>query len=112
MEKQQIQIVSLQITQEIGDRLNQGYACTNLGHALASVGRLDDALASYRQALALRRELEQDNLAAEPLAGLARVSRAQGSLTLALGHVEKILRQLELNPGLDGSDEPLRVYQS
>ncbi len=103
---------ALEITQEIGDRLNQGYAYTNLGHALVSLDRLDDAATAYQQALALRRELGQDNLAVEPLAGLARVGRLQGNLAQALTHTEQILEYLELNPGLDGTDEPLRVYLS
>lgn len=103
---------ALETTREIGDRLNQGYACTNLGHALVGLDNLEGAFAAYQDALALRRDLGQDNLAVEPLAGLARVSRAQGKPVQAVSYIEQVLEHLETNPGLDGTDEPLRVYLS
>jgi len=57
----------------------------------------------------LRRELGQPNLALEPLAGLARVSLAQGDVTSAQARVEELLRHLESGT-LDGATEPFRVY--
>ncbi len=125
---------ALCIAQDLGDRRVQGYALTNLGHALVELGRrssetqerLVEAAAAYRQALALRRELGQHNLAVEPLAGLARVALDQGDLTQAQAHVEEILGHLEgrtpstelaLKPeakgsghALGGAAEPFRVY--
>jgi tetratricopeptide (TPR) repeat protein len=101
---------ALRSTKALGDRLNQGYAWTNQGHALVGLHRLDEAVDAYRQALHLRRELRQDNLAVEPLAGLARISLARGDQVQAMVCIEEILEHLETNPGLDGTDEPLRVY--
>jgi class 3 adenylate cyclase/tetratricopeptide (TPR) repeat protein len=71
--------------------------------------RLVEAADAYRQALNLRRELGQHSLAAETLAGLARVSLAQGELSQAQAQAEEILRHLETNT-LDGTEEPLRIY--
>jgi predicted ATPase len=114
---------ALLIAQDLGDRRTQGYALTNLGHALVGLGRLVEAADAYRQALGLRRELGQSNLAMEPLAGLARVSLAQGDLPQR--QVEEILSHLENQTpstalrlrsgqgsghGLDGTDEPFWVY--
>ncbi|MFQ5595610.1 MAG: tetratricopeptide repeat protein [Anaerolineae bacterium] len=108
---------ALQITQEIGDRRIEGYALTNLGHALASEGHLDEASDAYRQALDMRQELGQHAAATESLAGLARVSMARRDLHQAQSYVEEILGYLERNisssnsgHGLNGAEEPLRVY--
>jgi DNA-binding SARP family transcriptional activator/predicted ATPase/Tfp pilus assembly protein PilF len=100
---------ALHIAQEIGNRHVQGYALTRLGHALKGLGRLAEAAEVYQQALALRQELGQPNLAIEPLAGLARVSLAQGDALQAQAQVEEILNHIETGT-LDGTDEPLRVY--
>jgi tetratricopeptide (TPR) repeat protein len=100
---------ALAIFQDLGDRPNQGYALTYLGHARKGLRHLDEAATAYQQALDLRRELEQPHLATEPLAGLARISLAQGDLPQAQNHVEEILRHLETG-ALDGTDEPFRVY--
>jgi tetratricopeptide (TPR) repeat protein len=103
---------ALRITQDIGDRLNEGYAWTNQGHALVGLCRLDEAINAYGQALDLRCELGQENLAVEPLAGLARIALTKGDQARAIACVEEILEHMEINPGLDGTDEPLRVYLS
>jgi hypothetical protein len=63
----------------------------------------------YQQALALRQELGQPNLATEPLAGLARVSLVQGDLSWAQALVEEIMAYLE-DHTLDGAEEPFLVY--
>ena len=100
---------ALSIAQDIGDRRNQSHALTHLGHALAGLGRPVEAGAAYRQALALRRESGERHRAMETLAGLARVSLAQGDLPQALSQVEEILSFLETGT-LDGTDEPFQVY--
>jgi hypothetical protein len=45
----------------------------------------------------------------EPLAGLARVSLAQGDLARALAYIEQILSYLD-GSTLYGTAEPLRIY--
>jgi tetratricopeptide (TPR) repeat protein len=100
---------SLQLAQELGDRRIQGYAWTTQGHALAGLKQWAEAAADYRQAPALRRELGEEYLAMESLAGLARVSLAQGDRPQAQAQVEEILRHLEGHAPA-GMDEPFRVY--
>jgi len=97
------------IAQSVGARYEQGLALTHLGHALAGLGQLSEAAVAYEQAVALRHELGQHNLAIESLAGLARVTLAQGDTALARAHVEEILSYLEHDTP-DGTGEPLRVY--
>jgi hypothetical protein len=67
------------------------------------------ALEAYRQALAIRQELDQPNLAMEVHAGLARVLLAQGDVAAAQAQVDVILSNLESGT-LAGALEPLRVY--
>ena len=86
------------------------YVFAVLGHALAGLGYPAEAADAYRQALNLRREREQHHLAVEPLAGLARVSLAQGDPAGALAHVGEILDYLCDHPALEGTIEPLRIY--
>jgi tetratricopeptide (TPR) repeat protein len=108
---------ALLIMRELGNPDFEGYTLTDLGHALAGLGRLAESADAYRSALALRRELGQHNLAMEPLAGLARISLAQGDLSQAQAQVEEILSHLQMDAplvgsgqGLIGAEEPFRVY--
>jgi tetratricopeptide (TPR) repeat protein len=101
---------SLSLFQELGDPIGQGFALTYLGHALAGLGQLEEAAAAYEEALGIRRTtLGQPHQAMETLAGLARVSLAQGKTTEALGQVEVILQFLENCP-LDGTYERFLIY--
>jgi DNA-binding GntR family transcriptional regulator/tetratricopeptide (TPR) repeat protein len=101
---------ALRIAQEVDDPRLQGYALTFLGHALARLDRLAKAAESYRQALTLWRERGQHDLAMEPLAGLARVSLAQGDRIQAQAQVKEILNYLDQGNSLDGTDEPFWIY--
>ena len=96
-----------QIAQEINARPVQAHALTCLGHALASLGDLEEAVDAYRRALELRRAMGQPHLATEPLTGLARIAMTQGDPAQA--HVEEILSYLETG-NLDGTHEPFRIY--
>lgn len=100
---------ALLASDEIGDRNNRGNALNNLGHALDGLGEYKQAAEVYQQALNLRREMGQNKLAIESLAGLARVRLAQGKRVEAQAYVDEILVYLEEN-SLDGSDDPFRVW--
>jgi predicted ATPase/class 3 adenylate cyclase len=101
---------ALAIALELGDPSMEAWALTCLGHAQAGLGDLEAAGKVYKEALEIRRRLQQPHLACEPLAGLARVALAQGQPAVALGWVEDILAYLEGGSELIGLDEPLRVY--
>jgi len=100
---------ALRIIEAIGEPVDTGYALTNLGYALAGLGRLDEARDAFRQAVEVRRSLGQLKLATEPQAGLARIALARGEVAQAQLHAEEILHCLETGP-LDGVEEGLRVY--
>jgi predicted ATPase/class 3 adenylate cyclase len=85
------------------------WALTYQGHALYGLGTFPEAEKAYQEALAIRQELGQPSLAAEPLAGLARIAFEAGDLPTASGYIEQILATLDQGGTLDGTDEPLRV---
>jgi len=102
---------ALAIQREIGDRRGQGYSLTYLGRALESLEAYDAAAEAYDAAMQLRRELGQHSLAIDDLAGLARVTLAQGDSNRAQRHVTEILAWIESN-GSEGIEYPLQVCLS
>jgi predicted ATPase len=101
---------ALLIAQELGDRANHRHTLTCRGHALAGLGRLDEAADAYRGALDIGREIKKDSRMPDSMAGLARVSLTRGELSQAQEHVGEILSHLETNPTLDSTDEPFLIY--
>jgi tetratricopeptide (TPR) repeat protein len=75
----------------VGNPREEFQGLTVLGHALAALGRLDEAAASYQQAAALRRQVEPDTVPVGPLAGLARTEMARGRPDTALAVVRELL---------------------
>jgi predicted ATPase len=100
---------ALGIAQDMGAQRQAVVALTVLGHALVELGCLEEAAAAYRDAQHLWRELGHLSPAMDSLAGLARVSLAQGDPSQAQAQVGGILSYLETN-SLEGTDEPFRVY--
>jgi predicted ATPase len=81
-----------------------------LGHAWLGLSQPEEAAAAYREALAIRQELNQPHLALGGKAGLARAAVTQGDLGVALEHVSEILAYLAERGSLKGTWEPLRIY--
>jgi predicted ATPase/Tfp pilus assembly protein PilF len=100
---------ALTISQEIGDQRRQAHDRTHLGHALTGLERLPEAARAYRQALELRRELDDYPLAMETLAGLIRLSLAQGDVSSAHAWAEEILAYLAAH-NVERTDESARIY--
>ena len=84
---------------------------TSLGHANAELGDYETAKSSYQSALAIRERLKQHNLWLETYAGLALLDFRQGRSKEALSKVEDVLNALD-EYGIDGTDQPFRVYQT
>lgn len=71
----------------------------NIGLALSSLGRLDDALGAHKQALHIRRECGRPD-AANSLNNIAAVLFKQGQLEQAVGmHREAYAMMVESDPG-------------
>lgn len=111
--------LGLRAAQEFGPlaRRLQERALMTLGQALVEVGELAEAIEAYQKAITLMRGSGKHHWAMEPLAGLARISLAQGDLNQALSQVDEILAFIETKPvstghALDGTVEPFRIYQT
>lgn len=88
--------------------LEEARARLILGHIQADLGRLEEAEASYAEALRLRRANGEELSAGEPLAGLVRVALDRGD-PAALGLAEQILPLLDQELAIE---DPFRVYLS
>jgi tetratricopeptide (TPR) repeat protein len=91
------------------DRFAQALALRTVGHALNALARLGEALEAFQRALDLWQQLAHWGGAMVCLAGMGRISLAQGDLAAAQAHVEKILSYLKTG-SRDGTEEPVRVY--
>lgn len=102
--------LALDLARKIGHRDDEAFALTYLGNSLVAQGALKGADEAYTAALAIRGELNQPVLAAEPAAGLARVALRKGDLAAARASIEPVFAHLEGGGSLDGCHEPLLVY--
>lgn len=100
---------ALQLSIEIGERDTEAYARLCLGHALAALGRWEEAAGAYQLAFSTRRQAGQQTQALEPLAGLARVALAQGQLTQAQAYIDELVSQLT-DQTYAGIVELLRIH--
>jgi predicted ATPase/class 3 adenylate cyclase len=98
------------VSQKIGARSEEAWALTYLGHVLCTMGKLEEAQQAYEEATAIRSELSQPELACEPAAGLARAAMQQADLPGAVRAITPVLAHLAGGGGLQGTDQPLRVY--
>ena len=101
---------ALALSKKTGDRPAEAWAYLYLGHAYVLRGRLDEAKSAFEQALYLRREWKQPDLATEPIGGLIQVALRMNDIPLASHWAEEFMRYLSEGGTLKGSDEPLRVY--
>jgi DNA-binding SARP family transcriptional activator len=100
---------ALSAAQDQAHRHLEAIAWTESGHVHLASQRPAEAATAYRQALTMRREMGERNLAMEPLAGLARLAHVQGDAPRAQEHVEEVLDHLR-TATLDGTEEPFHVY--
>ncbi|NJN18889.1 MAG: tetratricopeptide repeat protein [Oscillochloris sp.] len=100
---------ALELARTINDRRAEANALMYHGHALVELEQLVPAAELYRQAAEILAELGQQRLAAEPIAGLARIALIQGDEDHAALQIEPLLPLLE-SESLEGATEPMRVF--
>jgi tetratricopeptide (TPR) repeat protein len=101
---------ALLLARQIGDRSAEAWALTNLGHSHLAARLLSKAADAYQEAFDIRQELKQPLLATEPAAGLARVYLEQADTESAQQSIQAILPFTQKENGLDGTDDPIKVY--
>jgi tetratricopeptide (TPR) repeat protein len=82
---------ALEIAREIGARSLEAWALTNLGNALACLGRLSEAESAYEAAREIRSDLGEHHLVLGTLAGWIRAVFDHGEATRALQLVDEYL---------------------
>ncbi len=102
---------ALTLTQALQHPASQGYALTNLGHALMGLGRLNEAATVFQQAVQVRQETGEDHLLMDSLAGLVHALWQQKSGRKALQYVNEILYEGRAQH-VRGCLQPLRVYMA
>ncbi len=103
--------MALQIQQQIGNRRSEGYVLNHLGLIWEGLGNSFEAATTFQKSLQRRKELEQNALAMDDLAGLARVMMATGETEKARAYIEEILAWLTENSP-NGIEFPVLVYLS
>ena len=83
-----------------------------MGHAWLLQKEYELAQSAYQKSVEIRNALDQASLSMEPIAGLVDVSVAINDLEVAALYAEKIIRYIQTGSTLEGTDEPLRVYQT
>lgn len=101
---------SLAISQEIGDRRNEGFALAGLGDVQTNLSQWTQAEATLQAAITLRQELGHPALLMESLATLARLYLAQAQPEQALVALADVLAYLEEGKNFDGTTYVLRNY--
>jgi tetratricopeptide (TPR) repeat protein len=100
---------ALKITQKIGARLEEAVAWRVLGHIYFGDAVIEEAKSAYRESLEICREIGNENVAQEALAGLLAVALWQNDRQEMQTLAEEILEHLAFR-NLHGADEPLYVY--
>jgi tetratricopeptide (TPR) repeat protein len=84
-------------------------ARTAMGHALAALGRLEEAAACYREVIASWEKSGQSHLLPAPRSGLARIALLQGEVGRAVALCNEIITAApELN--LESTFEPFDIW--
>jgi predicted ATPase/tRNA A-37 threonylcarbamoyl transferase component Bud32 len=99
----------LRLIRDCGHTSQEGYALTVLAHAMLDLGQVDEAAATYREAVGRWQALNMPLRATAPLAGLAWLALKTGDRAGAVAQVEKILPYLEKS-NVEGTEEPLRIF--
>jgi class 3 adenylate cyclase/tetratricopeptide (TPR) repeat protein len=101
---------SSELADRLGDRDLQAALANVSGHALAALGRLDEAEERYRASAALFRAIGRTTMPYEPLAGLARVALARGDVAAARATVDEIVAHFDGGGSVDGTEDPLWIH--
>jgi len=100
---------SIAISAQSGLRDLEAAAMLPLGLAQTELGEMDKAQMALGRSRDLFDENSSPHLAMEPVAGLAYLALMQSDVGTAIEYVDKVLRHLENDGSLDGTEEPLRI---
>ena len=102
--------VANDLSHKIGDRSGEAWSLLYLGYAYLLEENKELARNVFQEAITIRKELGQESLAFEPVAGVIQVALESNDLGTAGTATEEILRYLENGGTFEGTEEPLRIY--
>lgn len=101
---------ALPLLQTAGSRWASAAALRVAGQALMALRQWDVASARLSEAKSLFEALQMPQLAMEVLASQAQLALAQGHATEALALADQVLHCWREGVGVEGAEEPLRIY--
>jgi len=100
------------LARKIHDRVAEAWAMLYTGHAQLLAGNYADARKAYQKSVSIRNELNQPALSMEPIAGMLETALQQCDMDTASSETQRILDYLDTGGLLEGTDEPLRIYNA
>ncbi|MDQ6628547.1 MAG: tetratricopeptide repeat protein [Pseudomonadota bacterium] len=98
------------LARSMKDRDLQASISSTRGHALAALGRWDEAAACYGEAADIYRQIGRPTMLAEPVCGLARVALARGDVAGAAGLLVEVVCHFDAGGTADGTEDPIWIY--
>jgi predicted ATPase/class 3 adenylate cyclase len=109
-ESMQYAVQANQLSMQIHERSGEAWSLLYLGHASFMMKNYENAWNAYERSVAIRVELSQPGLAAEPIAGMIDVALERDDLESANELTQRILTSLDEGVSFMGTEEPLRIY--
>ena len=96
--------------QDLKDRDLAASLQSTRAHACVALGRHEEAVACYREAVNIYREIGRPTMPPEPIAGLARLALSQGSVVEAMHLITDIVAHFDAGGTVDGTEDPVWIY--
>ena len=80
------------------------------GHAYAALGNVDEAATCYRKAVSIYQEIGRTTMPPEPIAGMARLALARGSVIEAMSSIADVIAHFDAGGSVDGTEDPPWIY--
>jgi hypothetical protein len=97
---------ALRLAEEKNVHRGKAFAFIYKGHALAGLNQLGEACRNYDLAVELTSELDQKNLACEPLAGMAIAALLQDNHKEAAAYAGRVINHIDQGGSFEGIDIP------
>lgn len=94
------------------NKIAEGWALFYLGYAHLLGGKFGQAVDAFRQSIAIREETDAAVLIVESRAGLVEAFTRLQNQAEAKEEAERVLEYMQGDPSFEGTEEPLRMYQT
>ncbi len=99
-----------EVAQQLKDPDLNASLLSTRGHVHAALGEAEQAAVCYRASVAIYHEIGRPTMPPEPIAGLARLALARGSVVEAMHLVADVVAHFDAGGTVDGTEDPLWIY--